>query len=610
MADQLSGTSSSAPKETVSQRPKNSELKSSVPMINENTIPPATKVLVAQSISGDTPRSSGEFYAMSNNSNETLASEYPSQPRLGWGSSARPPHMRKHSNLSPLGQHSSSQRLESIMMAYAQVQGSFTLDGSLINLGPFDQVKRKAVVGGQGGGVVGVESTRQNGGLLRGFGLGNLLDDLVGGGELSTIKEMRGVANAKSIPLLSTPQSILFVDAKLGPGDSKAFDYSFRLPRGLPPSHKGKAIKIMYTLVVGTQRAGGSREQQVRTVEVPFRVLGSVNSHGEILGHDLMSPYVLLSDKAVVQAVGERSFTRKTHGNSATVSSAPNEFFMYVDELLNQSKDTPGVGLLSPTDVTPGFRRSSAFEEAITTKEAIDMAILRSNITDGQQSANRFEIARNGLRVGMVMLVRPTYRLGEVVIMVVDFSQAQVPCYAVHATLETAEKIDHSLALRSEASVHRVTRKVYMSSSETTLYSRRMVFTPTIPITATPEFVTSGVSFEWKLRLEFVVPAHESLQHQMASAGQGQQLPKSGPAGDMQDVYDSESSMHTATGTPAHHLLEEISNDDRGGLILAAAENLICESFEVVVPLRVYGTVATGLEKLERDEALEEGLVI
>ena len=59
-----------------------------------------------------------------------------------------------------------------------------------------------------------------------------------------------------------------------------------------------------------------------------------------------------------------------------------------------------------------------------------------------------------------------------------------------------------------------------------------------------------------------------------------------------------------------HPLLEEISRDGRGGLVLVAAENIACESFEVAVPLRVYGAVCTGLERLERDEALEEGLVV
>jgi hypothetical protein len=397
--------------------------------------------------------------------------------------------------------------------------------------------------------------------------------------------------------LLTTPQSILFVDLQLAPGETKVFEYSFKLPRGLPPTHKGKAVKISYSLVIGTQRAGGVKEQQVRSVEAPFRVLGSVNSGGEILGHDMMTPYVLLRDEAqVVQAGrGGKKANEKTNGTEGPASTL-NSFLNYVDELVNRPRHDFGGSLLSPTAGTPTrSRRPSAMDDVGSSKEAIDLAIMRSNLTaDGQQSPNRFEIARNGQKVGVVMLTRPAYRLGEVVTMVIDFADVDVPCYAVHTSLETSEKVDQSLAVRSESSIHRVTRKVYAASSEATLYSRRVVFRPTIPITATPEFVTSGVSLEWKIRVEFVVPSTADN----AATNNG-------------DDEDGTATPGGASSTGGGHpLLEQISQDEKGGLVLAAVENLRCESFDVPVPLRVYGAVGTGLEKLERDEASDEGLVV
>lgn len=541
---------------------------------------PAARILSSNSLMSATPRSSGEFYPMSNHSSETLASEYVNHAARGHGS--RPSHLRKSSSLVP----QNSKKPESLMMGYAQVQGSFTLDGSLVSLSPFEQVKKKAVVGGRGGGVVGLESKRENG-LLKGFGWGNLsssFSDFLGGGELSTIREMRTVANSKSVPLLSTPQSILFVDLQLAPGQSRDYEYVFKLPKGLPPTHKGKAVKISYSLVIGTQRAGGAKEQQVRSVETSFKVLGSVNSVGEILGHDLMSPYILLRDEAQVKVGGKSNRAHK----SKALSQAPatlNEFLSYADELISRPRDEDNGTLLSPT-AGENSRRPSIMDQQTTAKEAIHLAIMRSNMTsDGQQSPNRFEIARNGLRVGVVMLTRPSYRLGEVVTMAIDLTSADIPCYAIHASLETSEKVDSSLAVRSESSIHRVTRKVYSTTSEVTLYSRRVVFTPTIPISATPEFITSGVSLDWKIRVEFVVPA-----------------PKHSESPERGDYHHHQ--------PPSHPLLEQISQDDRGGLVLAAAEHLACESFDIAVPLRVYGAVGSGLERLERDEAADEGLVV
>lgn len=542
----------------------------------------SNRILAPASHGTGTPRSSGEFYSMSNNSSETLASEYPAQPAVRPG--ARPPHLRLHSTSSLKAPRQS----ESIMMGYAQIQGSFTLDGSLVDLAPFEQVKKKAVVGGQGGGVVGVGTAKRDSGLLGGFGWGsisNSIGELLGGGELSSMRDMRGIANSKAIPLLSTPQSILFVDMKLAPGESRAFEYAFRMPRGLPPTHRGKAAKITYSLVIGTQRAGGSREQRVRSVEVPFRVLGGVNRDGELLGHDLMQPYIILQDQAKVKALPATANGTPEEGKTtpkpreAGGGSNVNDFLSYVDELLKRPRNDAS-GFLSPT--AGASRRPSLIEEdaPASAKDAIDMAILRSNLApEGQGSPNRFEIARNGQRVAVVVLTRPAYRLGETVTAVVDFSGAEVPCYGVHFALETSERVDAALAVRSEASVGRVTRRVVASGSECALFARRVVFSGGIPLGSTPEFFTSGVGLEWKVRLEFVVPGEEGGY---GSVGEGEE-------------EDGGPRERTRT------LLEELSRDERG-VVLVAAEGLACESFEVGVPIKVYGVV--GREREEEGEGM------
>ncbi|RDW75620.1 putative RGP1 [Coleophoma crateriformis] len=555
-------------------------VKESTSMVSER-VSPVARVLSPASITG-TPRSSGEFYSLSNNSTETLASEYlPQKPGRVLNNGG---HIRRPSNLAPVTQHRPP---ETLMMGFAQIHGSFTLDASLISQTPFEEVKRKGTFGGQGGGVIGVESQKRDSGLLRSFGWGNIgesLGGLLGGGELSSMKEMRGVANSRSIPLLSTPQSILFVDLRLAPGQSRSYRYSFKLPRGLPPSHRGKAIKISYKLVVGTQRPGGAREQQITSVEVPFRILGSVNSHGELLGHDLMAPYIILNDQARVKSIdaGKSPSTfaldRLPRKPSKIIPGESNleDFLAFTDGLLTKPRQSSSLGLLSPTEFSK-TRRQSSVDEPVTAREAIDMAILRSNIvTDSQQSANRFEIARSGKRVAVVMLVRPSYRLGETVAVAVDFTDAEIPCYAIHAALETSESVESGIALRSEASILRVTRRVHVSHSESTLFARRIVFSPTIPVSATPEFITSGVSLHWKVRIEFVTP-------QISLAEQ-------------------RSHRHLEPD-----LVEEVSRDERG-VVLAAAEVIECESFEISVPLRVYGALAGNTEDDERSS--EAGLVV
>ncbi|EOA91039.1 uncharacterized protein SETTUDRAFT_125481 [Exserohilum turcica Et28A] len=531
---------------------------------NLEVLSPVARIISGSSLN-DTPRSSGEFYSMSNNSNETMASEYTAHPSARLLS--RPQHQRRPSHLVPSTKQAQP---ESIMMGYAQIMGSFTLDGSLINQAPFEEVKRKGVVGGQGGGgVVGLEKTKRESGLFGALGWGSIgesLGGLLGSAEQSSIREMRGIASSKTVPLISTPQSILFVDLKLAPGESRSFTYSFTIPRGLPPSHKGRSMKVAYNLTIGTQRARSTKEQQVKHVEIPFRVFGSVNSRGEILGHDLMSPYVLLRDQARTAAIDpisspKPSPTKKGGAPKKLQEDTYSDFLEYVGKLLDRPRDDSNIGLLSPTDTLPG--RSSFAEEPQTMKETIDTAILRSNLTGAaNQSANRFEIARSGRRVAVIMLARPSYRLGETMTAVVDFTDSHIPCYSIHLSLETSEKVDPAIALRSNASIYRVTKKVHASFSENALFAQKLAFSPTIPPNATPEFITSGVSLEWKLRIEFITPR---LMHENGDEA----------------TWDD--------------LLEEISTNERG-TILAAAQRLPAESFEVQVPIRVYGAVSGAPE--------------
>jgi hypothetical protein len=94
-----------------------------------------------------------------------------------------------------------------------------------------------------------------------------------------------------------------------------------------------------------------------------------------------------------------------------------------------------------------------------------------------------------------------------------------------------------------------------------------VVFTPAIPVSATPTIITSGVNLEWELRFEFVT---SNLR-------------------DKDDI-----------GSSGINLLEPVEQDDRGTLF-AAFESLPCESFEVSIPLTVYGGITQEPEGEESE---------
>jgi len=403
---------------------------------------------------------------------------------------------------------------------------------------------------------------------------------------MSSIKEMNRIASSKTIPLINTTQSILFVDLKLAAGESRSYKYSFSLPRGLPPSHKGRAMKVSYHLTVGIQRPGSSKERLVRSIDIPFRVFGSVDARGEILGHDLMSPYIILHDVARTSSVS----ANKPPKPDSTVA-AQREFLSYVETLLASS--TTQQGLLSPTQLSPQARRKSSIVamEPKTQKDAIDFAILRANQLSASSShaqlTNLFTIARSNRSVATLLLPRPAYKLGETIHLVISFAKAVLPTYAVQVALETSEKVDPAIAMRSGTSVYRYTRRVHSYCAESCLFAERVSFALSIPASATPEFVTSGIALEWKIRVEFatarVLDDRPDLED---DEGNDEGLDEKTRDLGVRDQID---------------LLEETSRDDRG-MILRGVEKVQAETFEVSVPVRVYGAVVSGKDEFDVDE--------
>ena len=521
----------------------------------------------------ESARTSVDFYSLSNHSQETLASEQaPIAPdRRPFPSST----LRQPYKIDPASKP--RRRVESLLMGYGQVTASFMLDGALVDQTPFEEVKRKGFLGGQGGGgVVGVKSSTNSGGLLSGFNLnsiGESLGGLLGGQDLSSLKEMKDVASSRTIPLLSTPQSLLFIDLTLMPGDEKSFSFSFSLPQGLPASYKGKTIKINYNLNIGIQGAPGEKSvRSIRRVSIPFKVFSGVSSDGEVLGHDLMQPHVMLQDIAQTEPISTPTVRRESVSKKPaqpTDNGAP-EFLQYVDSLLNQRQRRQSSSATFPPPVPleiEGDGRARA---------AIDYAIMLSKQNfSTQQSRNRFEIARNGLLVATIILDRVLLRLGETLTASIDFSRGDKPCHSLRCTLETTEQVNPALALRSAASIQRLSRRVHYSQFENTLFAQRVVFTPSIPVIATPTFSTSGVNLHWALRFEFTTSRDRNV-------------------GTEEEDDEDDKAMEGED-----NLLEAVTNDDRGS-ILAAVESLQCESFEASIPITVYGDKMVA--EIEPDE--------
>lgn len=287
-------------------------------------------------------------------------------------------------------------------------------------------------------------------------------------------------------------------------------------------------------------------------------------AQGEILGYDLMSPHIILQNSACTASLEDRpkTGTDKPKMNvSSLAGEVPDDFIWYLENLLDRPRQDSSLGLLSPTESVPGIG-SSTMNQGISSKELINYTILRGSAPAfSKLSPNRFQIQRGGEHVAVILFARTAYRLGETVYAVIDFQDADVPCLSVRVSLESSEAIDPMLALRSSSSIKRATQRVHAAKIENTVCAQRATFASTIPVSATPEFVTSGISLGWGLRFEFMaVKADCDKAHE--------------------------------------RLMEGVGEDDRGRTS-GAVKKLLCESFDVVVPLRVYGVSGGSDEHIE-----------
>ncbi|KAL8695180.1 MAG: hypothetical protein Q9218_000348 [Villophora microphyllina] len=273
-----------------------------------------------------------------------------------------------------------------------------------------------------------------------------------------------------------------------------------------------------------------------------------------------MSPHVLLDSEPSISeldAVKAKDKGPAKNSLNARGRVADERLSVYIGQLLNNPRRHSNLGLLSPS--ASEMKSPTATPEAIiTAEEAITLAIQRSSaIKPSKISTTRFEIAKSGCPVAVIMLTRPAYRLGEVLPIVIDLHKSEIRCLSVYATVETSEHVEPTVALRSPASIWRVSRKILAAQHESTISATRVFFNLAIPSNAAPEFITSAVSLEWSLRFEFVTV---------------RQIPN-------------------GEGSPegSGDLLEDLAKDERGS-ISAGVQALPCETFDVPLPLRVYGS--------------------
>lgn len=100
------------------------------------------------------------------------------------------------------------------------------------------------------------------------------------GGSAGSLEEERKKAwNTKDLPVLETARSLLGVDIRLKEGESREYVYTFQIPHGMPPTHRGRAYRFAWDFNLSLAVADASNGKvgmRTREIEVPIRVWSHV----------------------------------------------------------------------------------------------------------------------------------------------------------------------------------------------------------------------------------------------------------------------------------------------------------------------------------------------
>lgn len=247
--------------------------------------------------------------------------------------------------------------------------------------------------------------------------------------------------------VFATKPKILFCDLFLEPRESKSFEFEESIPMSGPHSYNGRGMKYAYRVIVASQRLN----QSISSLKIPFRVMSVASLNIQDLDH------------------------QNPNQNQLNNPSITNPFLIKDTDKDQVGCDKSTSSILSLLQ-EPSARRLATFYDVKNAKG----------------------------RVGRLCLFKNSYRLGEEIVGLFDFSEAESQCmqYSVSLYCEEQVKSKEKTAMRIKPKV-----MIKESSQEFSFGYDESNFTLPIPLHGTPSFSDENCSLEWMLRFEFVIAA-------------------------------------------------------------------------------------------------------
>lgn len=144
---------------------------------------------------------------------------------------------------------------------------------------------------------------------------------------------------------------------------------------------------------------------------------------------------------------------------------------------------------------------TNPFLQSQQKQPSISITLQTLEAITARRNPSYYNITNQNGKVVRFCLLKSSYRLGEDIIGVFDFTKATAKCVQFSVTLVSEEELQEDCKGRTKQSV---TTVAYNKHHEFSLHLNLTQVILPIPLTVTPGFSTNIVSLRWKLHFEFV----------------------------------------------------------------------------------------------------------
>jgi len=183
--------------------------------------------------------------------------------------------------------------------------------------------------------------------------------------------------------------------------------------------------------------------------------------------------------------------------------------------------------ILPALDISQQFNRNNSMEDLkghsalprTPSEEMLDLVIQKLDSLTARKHPSSYVITNPFGQVAKFCLLKSSFKLGEDVIGIFNFTESTVPCVQFSVILQSEEVITEECKVSPRSSGTFITS--HSKYHDFCLHTESTQIILPIPLTVTPAFKTNVLSLSWKLHFEFVTTKPENLTPVRVTDSQG-----------------------------------------------------------------------------------------